>query len=148
MQGGDISNEPAPRLMLEFEGLLGIHPPRRLKYAIDRKFGRWRAAANAWRLNDQVVKVIRDRAWRMHLDIDVITFQPPEFADALADRLETENIPVRRVYSYTLREITRDLINMPHVQAIYSADPSRARLAYGHRGRLVTTQTIAEIGRY
>ncbi|MDP9870448.1 hypothetical protein [Streptosporangium brasiliense] len=147
MKNGDISNEVSPRLLIEFEGLLGAKLTSRRMYLVARRLRRWEQAADLWDLDDLVIKVIIDLTWRLHQEIDVVTTGPREFARALGDRLDNEQVPVRRVWTYDPRYLARRLISMPYVTAVYTPDPKHA-LMYGSRGRVITPETITQIGRY
>ncbi|GAA2322127.1 hypothetical protein GCM10010149_89080 [Nonomuraea roseoviolacea subsp. roseoviolacea] len=148
MEKGDISSETNPRLLIEFEDLLG-HPfaGDQRKSWFSRKVRKPAPNVSEWDIDDLVAKVIIDRSYRMHLEIDVITQGSAEFAVQLAERLDNEQIPARRVWSYQPRVLARRLISMPYVAAVYT--PSREHaLLYGSKGRLVTPENVVQIGNF
>ncbi|MFI6495915.1 hypothetical protein [Nonomuraea typhae] len=149
MQKGDISSEIVPRILIEFEGLLA-HPQEQVPEPggfLDRVFVRVKKPKIAWDLDDLVVKVMWDLTWRFSQEIDVITKQGEVFARDLADRLEVEQVPARRIWDYQPRRLARQLASMPYIAAVYTGEREHAML-YGSRGRLVTPATITQIGRF
>ncbi|WP_157247824.1 hypothetical protein [Nonomuraea typhae] len=147
MQGGDISNQTTPRLLIEFENLIGHPPARKGLAAVKRTLGQWHRLALEWDLDDLVVKVMWDLSWRLHQTLEVITTQGPDFATALEERLDAEQVPASRVWAYQPRVLARRLASMPYVAAVYTTDPHHA-LLYGSRGRLITTDNLLQMGRF
>ncbi|MEV4576006.1 hypothetical protein AB0K16_22440 [Nonomuraea jabiensis] len=131
--------------MIEFEGLLGHPPANSIKAGLWRKTGMWKSLVDLWELDELVAKVIVDRSDRLGQMIDIITTQPAEFAEALEERLENEDITVRRVWSFEPRKLARRVEFMRHVAAVYTTSPHRA-LLYGKKGRHVIPENITKIG--
>jgi len=150
MEHGDISNQLLPRLLVEWENLLGI-PPQDAKFWKDpyrvRRSWRLKDPLSRWQLNELAAKAITNRSWLDCQEYEVITLGPPEFAEELAKYLDRQAIPVRSVWSYDPTALGKNLPNMKHVAAIYTANPLHI-LKYGSWGRLVTEHNVTEIGRF
>jgi|GEM_PF-4848041 len=149
MERGDISNQLYPRLLVEWENLLGI-PPHHVKfwkdpYRVRRKFGLGKDPLSRWQLNELVATAITNRSWLDNQEYEVITLGPPDFAEALAEYLDRKSVPIRRVWSYEPDVLGRQLITMPYVAAVYTTNPQHA-LKYGRWGRLVTPENVRQIG--
>jgi len=148
MQGGDISNEIFPRILIEFEDLIAHKPeeePR--KWRLGTRARRLRDEVYAWEINDLVVKVMWRMVFHFRHEIDVITLQGEEFAELLAERLDEEQVPANRVWATEPRKLARRLAAMPYVAAIYTGSPERAAI-YGQRGRLVTADNVTLMGQF
>lgn len=139
MQKGDISNQITPRLLVVFEGLLGIldGPKARAKEATARKMHRWKHAVNQYELNDIVARHIWDVTWRKHYSVDVVTFLGVDFALALQDYLDEHQLPVGHIRSSTPDRLARELSYDPSVLAVYDPDPSHV-FTYGGKGRILS----------
>ncbi|MGW0060337.1 hypothetical protein ACWDTT_10465 [Streptosporangium sandarakinum] len=152
MQHGDISAEVAPRLLIEFEDLLARPreedpDPVRYKRWLPQRFQKT-DPVRAWDLNDLVVKVMWDLTWRFGLELDVITVSgSDEDAHALAERLDAEQVPARRVWAADPRMLARRLVAMPHVTSVATASPERCAM-YGRWGRLITPANVTQMGRF
>lgn len=147
MQGGDISNEVTPRLLMVFEGLIGLLPtPRsRTVESLCRKARQWGMAVNAYEINEGMAKAINDAVWRRHQQIDVVTFLGEGFADAVAARLEEEQFPIGHVMATTSEKLARRIATMPDVFAVYDPDPTH-RFRYGGKGRFLSPHEINSLG--
>lgn len=149
MQGGDISNEVSPRLVVVFEGLLGILPERREHVAelALRKLGRRSAQAkrsvNAYEINEPLAHVIWDTVWRYRYSVDVVTYLGEEFAEALTERLDREGLPIGRVWADEPHKLGRRIAHMPDVAAIYD---NEHHLIYGSKGRTLPAAPTTLIG--
>lgn len=147
MQGGDISNEVVPRLVIVFENLLGLLPSKvdEAKLASYLRFRRWKRAANLFTLNEMLAARIWDVTWRLNFSVDVITYIGPEFAEALEHRIDREGLPVGHVWHEDPYVLARKLAYMPHVACVYDPDP-RHQFTYGSKGRLVSASNPNLIG--
>ena len=134
MQKGDISNEVVPRLLVVFEGLLGVldNPKDRAAELLARKAHRWKAVLNAYTINPELAKHIWHMVWQKNYSLDVVTFLGDDFADLLQERLDKENLPIGRIRSTTPDRLSRELAYDPSVIAVYDPDPSH-RFKYGSK---------------
>jgi hypothetical protein len=142
VQGGDLSNDPQPCLIVVFEGLLGTPPPRPVQ---KRRWGRTkspRAQIAEFTINAQLLGKIRSTPY----PVEVVTFFGPDFAQAIADRLDTYHALVRRVWSTTPEDLAKIHLTMPDVARIYDPDPRRAFATYGSLGRHLMPENAPQLG--
>jgi hypothetical protein len=141
MKGNDLGNVVAPRDMLVFEGLLGIIPdPKVAKQEIKyREKKRWTEAVACYDINELLARKIWDMVWRYSLEIDLVTYHPRGFAKELEERMDRENLPLRRVYSEEPNMLARRLATMPDIRTIYDPVPDHQFL-YGGRGRIISPE--------
>lgn len=146
MQGGDISSEVSPRLVIAFEGMLGILPDRSAAFAaekIARRMRQWKRAVRTYEINEPLAHVIWDTAWRYKYMVDVVTYLGEDFAEALTERLDTEGLPIGRVWADQPHLLARRLAHMPDVAAIFD---NTNHLMYGSKGRLLPAAPTTLIG--
>lgn len=137
MRGNDISNYVEPRILMVFEGLIGDLPKENeLKLKLMLKAHRWQSAVQCYELNEMTVNIINDIVWRKHYNVDVVTWQPPKFADALADYLDEQGVFAGRVTSDNSIRLARSLPHRPDVAYVCDPDPNHS-LRYGAKGRYV-----------
>lgn len=149
MQGGDISNQVAPRLVIVFENLLGLLPSKtaEAKAASFIKFKRWNRAVNVFEINEALARRIWDVTWRLNFSVDVLTYVSPEFAEAVEKRMEREDLPVGHVWFEEPNVLARKLAYMPHVACVYDPDP-RHQFTYGSKGRIISPANPNLIGAF
>jgi hypothetical protein len=134
---GDIANNPVPRLVMVFEGLIGTFTDKtRGKFDLALRKGQWKKALELVELNELVVKNIYDLVYRQNFVVDIVTFIDPEFAEELEIFLEEEQVPVARIYFTTVERLSRSISNRPDIAAIYDGNNSH-RFTYGSKGRMV-----------
>lgn len=136
MWKGDISNQMSPRLVVVFEGLLGLLPNPRARAAesLARKAHQWKRAVRQYEMNELAAKKIWDVTWRKGHSVDVITWLGDDFAEALQVRLDDENLPINRVYAAEPHQLARSLAYAPDIAAIYDPDP-RHSFTFGGKCR-------------
>lgn len=139
MQGGELSNEIAPRIIVVFEGLIGRLPdrPTAAREQWYCRTHRWKKAVRMWEIQEITAKRMWDFSWRQSIQIDVISFKQEEFVDALGDYLDQAGLPYGHLWSTTPPQIARAMATLVNVIAVFDADPAHASL-YGPRGRTVT----------
>lgn len=149
MQGGDISNEVSPRLVIVWENLLGLLPTKthEAKVASYVKFKRWNRAVNVFELNETLAARIWDVTWRLKFSVDVITWGTEQFADAVRERIDREDLPIGHVTAETPHVLSRKLAYMPHIAAIYSADPAH-QFTFGSKGRIISPSNPQIVGAF
>lgn len=156
MEHGDLSNEVVPRLLLVWEGLLGIppltpkiSPSKRNLLSLFRKNSGEREI-DSWTINEQVVHIIWDRTWRSNFSFDLVTFISPEFGKQLKERMEEEDIPVSHVRYENINTFPRKIAFLPYVAAIYSANKDH-QFTFGGKGRIIDPSdpySLNSIGRF
>lgn len=138
---GEGLGRPSPKLVLVFEGLLGLLGPldepvfRRCLTAAD-----YDGAVRLWQLSDLVTRIIWDRVYRYSQVYCVVTYLSADdlFARSLAVMLGQAEVPVRTVWAQEPAVFARHLIAMPDVIRVYDPDPGRAGLYSPRTGRVLT----------
>lgn len=135
MQGGDLSNEVAPRLLFIFEGTVATLPSKTVeaKEKIHQRLKRWQKAVDLWEISERAYALLWDVTWRYNYRFDIVTYHPAGFAKALKERLDDEGLPVGRVWHSSPSLLAKRLAFMPDVRYVYDADASRL-FTYGGRG--------------
>jgi hypothetical protein len=138
MLHGDISNRVEPRLMLVFEGLIGVHPDARsrAKYSMHTRLGNWRRAVRTFEINEGCAKVVVDAVWRRRYSLDVVTFLDEEIVDPLADWLDAKGLPVGNVTYADKTMLARELNYRLDVVGVFHPNPADV-LVFGSKGYLV-----------
>lgn len=148
MQGGDLSNEVEPRLLVVFEGLLGIHTDARdrAKYVSLMKFHRYDRAIRTFTLNERMQRVIWDTVFRRKYAVDVVTFLHEELADPLKDALDDQSLPVGRVWYSQKQVLARSLNYRPDVVGVFH--PGNDAMIFGSKGYTVNPANPVLIGAF
>lgn len=137
MESGDLDNRPAERIIYVFESTIGTLPGAMAhKRNFHLKARQWKRAAQCWEVDPHIVKVLVDLAWRSPYNVDVATYTNRHEAEEIEERLSVLGVPFGHFYTGSLEEMTRGLVNMPHIAAVYDFDTAR-RFAYGAKGRTV-----------
>lgn len=146
MQGNDLDNRPAPRIILVAEGALILieekaHP--RSEHLISK--GRFDDAAALWQINDPMVNRLWQLSSNADINLDVVTFLGPDgWAEALADKFDREYVPVRSVFATDPRILARKVTFDHSVARVYTPFPEQA-LYYGPKGRVI--KDVNDVGR-
>jgi PHP family Zn ribbon phosphoesterase len=146
MQNGDISNEIKPRILVEFEDLLGN--PVEEKRRIFRTNRKKTPHIDNWALNDQVARVINHMVYHLRQNVEVITSHDYEFADELKRRLDQRRVWAQDAWSYKPEALARELAFMPYVAALYTANPQHMMLYGPSKARLVTPENFQQMGQF
>ena len=142
MKGNDLSNLVVPRDVLVWEGLFGLILDPKIR-AMEQKYcdkGQWKYAVSCYEINELLARKVWDLTWRFNIEIDLLTYRGREFAVALAERMDNENLPFRRVWSEDPHVLARNLAITPDIRTIYHPDTDRQFL-YGGKGRVLTPDT-------
>lgn len=137
MQNGDIGNTVVPRLVIVWEHLLGLLPDKadEAKFATYLRFHRWRRAVNVFAVNQALAQRIWDVTFRLNFSVDVVTFLGGEdFADAIQERIDRENLPIGHVWFEDPQQLARSLSYRPDIACVFSPDPHHL-LTFGSKGR-------------
>lgn len=144
MKNNDLSDSVIPCILLVFEGSLGILEKENKK-EFYRAFTRgwWDQAVSCFTFHD----LMSAKIWAVHarkgVAIEVVTFIGVEFGDALAQRIDAENLPVRRTWGTTVPQLARKIAYMPDLAAIYDPDPQH-QFTWGHKGCVL--QAVNQFG--
>lgn len=101
----------------------------------------WETALSTWQFDLKVCDHINATIYRYSLPVDIITWRPQGFAEALLDRLWDLDVPVMNVHSSTYTWMSQHLATDVEVQSVYDPDPKH-RHGYGFKGREFTAGTF------
>ena len=138
MERGDLSNTPAPRMVIVFEGLLGEILPENAK-AFAKAMGKkhWRVAAGLFTIDDLMARKMWQLFHTRSVMFEVVTFLGQEFADALALIIDAEQLPVHDVWHCpSPQHLARKVSYMPGLVRVYDGDPANT-FAYGSSGMVI-----------
>lgn len=149
MQGGDISNEVSPRLLVVWENLIGLLPTKadEAKASTYLRFKRYKRAINVFELNEMAAARIWDVTWRMRYSVDVVTWLPEECVDPIQEWIDKYDLPVGHVTNDTPQNLSRRLAYMPQVAAVYSPDDHH-QFTFGSKGRIISPMKPNFIGAF
>lgn len=145
LRNGDLSSRMLPRLLVVFEGAIGILPVDK-QVAFDKavKRHRWQEAIGLYELNELILSKILDLHWRLDVNVTVVTWMGEDAELAISMRLDEENIPAGTMSSSPNR-LARELSYRPDIVAVYDPDPAHV-FTYGGKGVVLTDAN--QLGRY
>lgn len=144
MQGGDISNIVSPRLLVVWEGLIGVLPDAKVKARADKALrrGKWADVVQPYVENRPATILLRDIWMRSSVGVDVVTYLPIACVPFIRDWSDDRNVLTANTYAYVDPEtLARELAYMPHVVGVIDPDPAR-QLTYGSKGRCVDPSSL------
>lgn len=134
MQSGDLSNQPSPRLVVVFEGAVGILPKNDEKeFNRLAKRNNWSLAISLFQLQDLILRKLMDLTYRQNFNVQLVTWMGEEAANEIQSVMDEENIPVRGCFASTPSRLARDLAYNPDIMAVYDPDPDH-RFTFGAKG--------------
>lgn len=138
MKNNDLANIVVPHDVIVFEGLLGLLPDDRAVVAANKYLRRrkWTKALACYEINEMLARKIWHMTWYKSAEYDVLTYLGEDFAVALRERFDEENLPIRRVLADDPHMFARSLIFNPDVRTIYDPDPAH-RFVFGDKGRVL-----------
>ena len=139
MRYGDLSSKVVPRLIVVFEGAVGILPESKKK-AYDKcvKRDKWADAIDLFEINENVADRITWLMVKRDVSLSLVTWMPEAAAIFIEERMDYENIPIRGCFSATPQILTRQLAYEPDVMTVYDPDPAHI-LTYGSKGACLTS---------
>lgn len=140
MERGDISNQPAQRVVFVWEGLLA-HLDLTDTKAHNRamKRGKWAHAVGMWDKSESFAHLLKDILYRREMMVDVLSITGAQgFSDALSARLTEEGYPFGRLITATIHDYTAELPYSPEVHTVFHGDTASPFL-FGSRGRAIST---------
>lgn len=142
MRGNDLSNRVVPRDVVVWEGLVGVIPDVKIaaQEAKFRKKSKWTRAVACYEINELLARKVWQVTWQGSLQLDLLTYHGPEFAEALEARMDRENMPFSRVWSEEPARLARSLATMVDIRTIYDPFPDH-RFLYGGKGQILTPDT-------
>lgn len=133
MERGQLGIENRQATVFVFDGLVAkIQRPRTERMAL--RLHQWETALSAWEFDLQVCDYMNALMSRYSVPIDVITWRPKGFADALLDRLWDLDVTVRRVRTGTYQALSQHIAIDNEVSVVFDADPAH-RSGYGWKCR-------------
>lgn len=144
MRHGELGTDQQRRMIFVWEGAVASLPDHRLVRQlewVDRHTGSWDRALTRWQIHEFGLKWMWTMLVRTDFRLDmVVTTRPPEFAKALARKVEEENWPIRFVSSMPADVLGRRLASMYDVErVIYGLEEQQ--WVYGTHGLLLNKTT-------
>lgn len=138
MQGGDISGELVPRLVLVFEHLVGVIPNSRTRVAYEAfvRAKRWKLAVNLLVVNEPLARQMWHVTWHLHHQLEVVTYLHENAVEPIQNWVDDKDLPVHRVWYTEPNKLARKIATMPDLAAIFDPDP-RHQLTFGRKGRII-----------
>jgi hypothetical protein len=124
MERGQLGFEEQLSTVFVFEGLIAQPPSRKFRYK----------RLETWSLNVQVLDYMADLINRHGVPVDVVTWQPPSFAEAVHDSLWDMGVFVRETKSGTYGYLSQHIATDTMVSLVYDPDPHH-RFGYGYKAR-------------
>jgi len=133
MERGELGISAKPGIVFVFEGLIGHLQHERIEKMALRA-NRWEYALDQWTFDLEVRSYIQRMIKQFGTPIDVLTWHPIGFAEALHDRLWYYDVQVSDTRS-TLYEIASpEMATDPAISVVFDAEPSH-RFGYGFKCR-------------
>lgn len=144
MEGNDIASGWAPRVLWVWEDLLGLLPAGKTREKFYLTTHQWKRAVHVRQLNAFAVNQMWDMVWRKSLRMEVVTFQPEGYAEALQAYLEQANLPISWVRQADEATWASDLAYNVDVVAVLDPDPDRV-LRCGSRALHVRPDQLVQL---
>lgn len=138
MQGGDISGDLVPRIVLVFEHLVGVLPTasQGAQFSAYRRIRSWKRAVRLFQVNDLLAKQMWHVTWHLHHQLEVVTFLHDDAVQPISDWIDEHDLPVHRVWYSEPNKLARKIATMPDLAAIFDPDPAH-QLTFGRLGRII-----------
>lgn len=136
MQGNNLSNTVAPRLVVIFEGGMAYMPSENVdKFLEFKRKNKWWKVIECYQYFPAVIAQIERLNRNTNVNFEVCTWMGDDAAEAIANDLDEMSLPIRSVWSSTPDELGRSLVWLPDIAYIYDPDPDHL-LKYGKKGVL------------
>jgi hypothetical protein len=127
MQGGDLASWNERRVAVVLEGILAKVPPATVS---GRKFLRrgWvgpTPSPDTWEWSGHAIRLINDKAFRLNIPIDIVTFTSQEVADSCADWVYRYDIRVASCEFYDFGWFCKSILWRPDLHVVVDSDSSR-----------------------
>lgn len=127
MEKGDLAVWMDDRIVVVLEGVLAVLPEPEVQRS--GLLGRTKTTTwpppNTWQWSPYAIKQINDKAYRLNLSIDVVTFTSPEVADMAADWLAVYDVRVSGVEYVAFDLFCQSLSWRPSVHHVIDTNPDR-----------------------
>lgn len=127
MEKGDLATWVDTRIVVVLEGIIAQIPPPKVHRGgiLNRvKELEW-PSADDWGWNKQAIKIINDKAYRLNLSVDVVTFTSPEIGDMAADWLDKYEVRVASCEYSNFDMFCESLSWRPNVHHVVDSVPDR-----------------------
>jgi hypothetical protein len=138
MERGQLDNSYQRRFIWVWEGAVAHLPVERRaiqhRERIARRLHHWDQAVDYWRIHDLIIA----QWWTIHATLPVrndiaVTTREREFAMAVAEMCERENLPIRYVFSTEPHVLGHKLVHMPDVVNVFYGLPNQ-QFVFGPKG--------------
>lgn len=138
MQGGDLSSDLVPRLVLVFEHLVGVVPstPAKVAYEALTRAKRWGRAVEMLAVNEPLARQMWHITWHLGYQLEVVTYLSEKAVDGVQHWIDEKDLPVHRVWYTDPNKLARKIATMPDLAAIFDPDPAH-QLTFGRKGRII-----------
>lgn len=143
LQRGQLDNKAMPRMVIVFEGAIGILPEDNTKnYNKYASKGQWWRAVDCFEINESMTRKILDLGWRLNYNITIVTWMSEDAAQAVEEKLNF--LPIRGCFYSSPSQLAMDLPFNPEIIKVYDPDPAHV-FTYGGKGVVLTSPT--QLGR-
>jgi hypothetical protein len=133
MERGKLGIEDRQKIFFVFDDLVAkLARPR--AEALSLRLHQWESAVEAWQFDLQVCDFMNACIYRYNTIVEVVTWRPKGFAEALKDRLWELDVPVERVRSGDYPTLSQHFAMDTEVLMIFDPDPNH-RFGYGFKAR-------------
>jgi hypothetical protein len=134
MERGELGVSDELTTVFVFDTLLAHCRYHRRETALLR-MGSWQKALACWEWDAQVLDHMHDMLARFAARIEVITYRPTGFAQAVHDRLWELEVPVADTISVlSYQSASQRMATDPRIQTVYDGDRAH-RFGYGFKAR-------------
>ena len=148
MEGNDISNQIAPKLVFVFDGLIGTIPEEDRKLADKlRRRGKWEQLARVYEVDTKMGAHLWDIVWRSQFSFDIVSFESDDerWYEALERLLNRANVPHSRLEVYAdPNDFAQHMAYAPNILRVYHPR-SDWMFKFGDRGEIITDATVFEL---
>jgi hypothetical protein len=145
LRHGDLSNAPVPRIVIAFEGIVGILPEERRKdYSKFVAKDKWWQAVAQFDINEQAVGKIIHLCLRNNMNISLCTWMSQDAAIAISEVMDFMAVPVRGCFYDSPYLLAQRLPYNEDIVCVYDSEPEHA-LIFGSKGKLLLD--INQLGR-
>jgi hypothetical protein len=135
VEGGDLGTWVDNGIIVVLEGVLADIPPAEVVKSglLGRHKETVWAPPTGWGWSRQAMKVINDKAYRLSIPIEVVTFLSQDVADTAAVWLDKYAVSISSCEYYEFDHFCESLTWRPNVHSIVDTDLERLH-RYGQRG--------------
>jgi hypothetical protein len=146
MKNNDLSNKMLPRIVVVFEGKLGVLPKENEK-ACAKAFNKkhYDEALGYYELDELMMRKLLDLRYRQDINVSIVTWLGDDMAVAISELMDEEGIPIGECFASTPSRLARELAYNPDIVTVYDPDDDH-RFTYGSKG--VVLVDANQLGRF